>query len=132
LADTVLYVTTSTTIGGAEKTLHLLASRLDRGRFHPLGVVCLKPPGAYAARLDEAGVPVRSLGMGRIPTPATVLRLRAAIEASKPRLVHAFLYAGIQLSRAVKALGVPFKLISSPRVTYRTRSTAQLAVDRVR
>jgi glycosyltransferase involved in cell wall biosynthesis len=92
--------------------------------------VCLKPPGAYAARLDEAGVPVRSLGMGRIPTPATLVRLRAAIEASKPRLVHAFLYAGIQLSRTLKGIGAPFKLISSPRATYRTRSTAELAVDR--
>lgn len=123
----VLYVTTSTSIGGAEKTLHLLATSLKRHRA--AGVVCLKPPGPYAGRLVEAGIPVWPLGMGRLPTPRALAALRARLAELKPPLVHAFLYAGIQLTRACKALGPPFKLVSSPRVTYRTRPLPLLWVD---
>ncbi|HVA65933.1 MAG TPA: glycosyltransferase [Elusimicrobiota bacterium] len=126
----VLYVSTSTTLGGAEKTLHTLATRLDRKKFEVPAVVSLKPAGIYARKLAESGISVASLETGRVPGPRALSALRALIAERKPDVVHAFMYQAAQLCRMAK-LGAGFKLVSSPRVTYRTRSWATLALDRV-
>ncbi|MBI4371810.1 MAG: glycosyltransferase [Elusimicrobia bacterium] len=127
----VLFVGTSTTIGGAEKTLFTLASRLDRSRFDVAGVVSLKPEGPFARRLRDQGIPVESLGLRGLPRPADARRLGAVIARRRPALVHAFLYQAIQLARLAKPrLPFPVKLVSSPRVNYRSRSWPTLLIDR--
>ena len=126
----VLYVSTSTTLGGAEKTLHTLATRLDRKKFDVPAVVSLKPAGVYARKLSESGISVASLETGRVPGPRALGALRALIAERKPDVVHAFMYQAVQLCRLAK-FGGGFKLVSSPRVTYRTRSRATLALDRI-
>jgi len=125
----VLYVSTSTTLGGAEKTLHTLATRLDRKKFDVPAVISLKPAGVYARKLSESGISVTSLETSRIPGPRTLKALRTFVAERKPDVVHAFMYQAVQLCRLAK-LGAGFKLVSSPRVTYRTRSWATLALDR--
>ncbi|MDE2313639.1 MAG: glycosyltransferase, partial [Elusimicrobia bacterium] len=125
----VLYVATSTTLGGAEKTLHTLATRIDRKKFAVPEVVSLKPEGVYAQKLAESGIAATSLGTGRVPDLRTLRALRALISERKPDVVHAFMYQAVQLCRLAK-LGAGFKLLSSPRVTYRTRSWGTLALDR--
>ena len=51
----LLFVSTSTTVGGAEKTLYTLATLVDPGLCKVVGVVSLKPKGEYARRLEAAG-----------------------------------------------------------------------------
>ena len=127
----ILFVSTSTTVGGAEKTLFALATLIDHRRFPIAGVVSLKPQGHYARLLAEQGVNVQTLNSGRVPRLSDAKRLAAIIERERPDVVHAVMYQAIQLARMAKPLTtVPFKLVSSPRVNYRSRSLWTLFVDR--
>ncbi|MCX5796597.1 MAG: glycosyltransferase [Elusimicrobia bacterium] len=127
----ILFVSTSTTIGGAEKTLFTLATRLDAERFQVAGVVGLKAPGHYAQRLAAQGVATRSLGLVGWPSLRDADALARIIRETRPDLVQAIMYQAIQLCRFVKRRAkAPFKLVSSPRVNYRTRSSWSLLVDR--
>lgn len=128
----ILYVSTSTTVGGAEKTLYTLATLVDPARFKVAGVVSLKPRGHYARALEAAGHKVFSLELKDSPRLDTVQRLAAVVAETSPQLVHAVMYQAIQLARAVKRLGyAEYALVSSPRVNYRTRSGLTLWVDRL-
>lgn len=126
----VLFVSTSTTVGGAEKTVFSLATLLDPRRFDVAGVVSLKPAGAYARRLKEMGVRTHSLDMRR-PGLSTLNALCRLIAHERPDVVHAQMYQAIQLCRLAKARVGGFRLVSSPRVNYRTRSGFTLLVDSV-
>jgi len=128
----ILYVSTSTTLGGAEKTLYLLAASLDHARFKASGVVSVKPNAEYAVKLESAGIPAFSVGVNSFPNPGSLRRLADIIHLTQPDIVHAIMYQAIQLSRAVKRrCGEEFKLVSSPRVNYRMgRSLPSLWVDR--
>lgn len=128
----VLFVSTSTTLGGAEKTLYSLATLLDPKKFAVAGVVSLKAPGAYAERLKALGVPVQSLDLRGRPSFGNVRQLARIIEHQRPDLVHALMYTAIQLCRLAKRISAAeFKLVSSPRVSYRTRSAWTLLIDRL-
>jgi len=124
----ILYLITSTTVGGAERTLARLARGLDRKRAEPAGVICLKPLGPVAGEIESAGVPVRSLGMGYLPSPFDVHKLREVMDSFRPDIVHAFLYRAIQFARLAKG---DWKLVSSPRVNYRTRPLPLRLIDRL-
>ena len=127
----ILFVSTSTTLGGAEKTLFSLATLLDPKEFEIAGVVSLKAPGFYAERLAERGLKVQTLGVRRLPGLREAKALAQIIRREKPDIVHAFMYQAIELCRFVKKIStLPFTLISSPRVSYRTRSWATRMVDR--
>lgn len=133
MASKILYVSTSTTVGGAEKTLYTLAT-LVNPQFYPLaGVVTLKPKGFYAKRLEEAGVPVFSLDLKKPKAGVQELqKLAVIIQKTRPTIVHALMYQAMQLCRAARRLGyAEFKLVSSPRVHYRTRTGLSLWVDRL-
>lgn len=127
----ILFVSTSTTVGGAEKTLYTIATLLDPERFEVAGVVSVKPPGAYLRKLEAAGFPTHSLEVPSRASWGDVGRLSALIERTRPHIVHAFMYQAIQMARLAKRRGkVPFTLVTSPRVNYRTRSLWTKAVDR--
>ncbi|MDE2489574.1 MAG: glycosyltransferase, partial [Elusimicrobia bacterium] len=127
----ILFVSTSTTLGGAEKTLFALATLLDPKKHQVAAVVSVKPEGHYARRLREQGIKVESLGLTRRPGPGDAKRLAEIVARERPDVVHALMYQAIQLARAAKPrVGFPFKLVSSPRVNYRSRSWWTLLVDR--
>ena len=127
----ILFVSTSTTVGGAEKTLFALATLIDPRRFPVAGVVSLKPGGLYARRLAERGVAVETLGIARTAALSDAKRLAAVIDRERPDVVHAVMYQAIQLARLAKPLtSAPFKLVSSPRINYRSRPLWTLLVDR--
>jgi glycosyltransferase involved in cell wall biosynthesis len=127
----ILFVSTSTTVGGAEKTLFALATLLDHRRYPVAGVVSLKPEGHYARRLAEQGVKTHSLKLAGAPRLSDAKRLAEIIEIERPDIVHAVMYQAIQLARmAKKRTSIRFKLVSSPRVNYRSRSLWTLLVDR--
>jgi glycosyltransferase involved in cell wall biosynthesis len=126
----ILFVSTSTTVGGAEKTLFALATLIDHVRFPVAGVVSLKPEGRYARLLAEQGVKTWTLDSPRARL-SDARRLAAIVERERPDVVHAVMYQAIQLARMAKPLTtVKFKLVSSPRVNYRSRSLWTLLVDR--
>jgi len=76
--------------GGAEGQLRLLASSASR-RSTPF-VYCLSPRLAPHGRaLEEAGVPVRIVGGGRL---ARVSRLRDLMARDRVNIVHSWLYIG--------------------------------------
>lgn len=127
----ILFVTTSTTVGGAEKTLYTIATLLDPSLFEVVGVVSLKPPGFYSERLESAGIKTFSLGVKKRAAFKDLSRLADIIRETQAHTVHAFMFQAMQLCRAVKKRGLAeFKLISSPRVTYRTRSRWTLWLDK--
>lgn len=127
----VLFVSTSTTVGGAEKTLYTLATLLDPKRHQVAGVVSVKPEGPYAAKLRQQGLHVESLNLTGTPRPADAARLAEAITRLRPDIVHAVMFKAIQLCRLAKPkVPFAFKLVSSPRVHYRTRSIWTLILDR--
>lgn len=125
----ILYVITSSGVGGAEKTLFNIVSRLDSKKYEVAGVVSLKPCGEYADKIRALGINVESLDMGYIPSWSAVGRLTDLIRKSKADTVHAFLFRAIQFCRFAKAR-TPFRLISSPRVNYRTRAVPLLWLDK--
>lgn len=127
----ILLVGTSSTVGGAEKTLYTLAALLDPARFKVVGCVSLKPPGFYSAKLDAAGFKTYSLNLKSLPGLKDIRRLREIVHETGPDVVHAVMFSAIQLCRIVKnQLPLPYKLISSPRVNYRSRSLATRLLDR--
>lgn len=126
----ILFVSTSTTLGGAEKTLYTLATLLDPSRFQVAGAVSLKPKGHYARLLEIAGMKADSLEVKKTAGIADLQKLALLIHKKRPDLVHAFMYQAMQLCRAVRRLGyAEFRLISSPRVNLRTRSDWTLTFD---
>ncbi len=128
----ILFVSTSTTVGGAEKTLYTLATLLDPKQHQVCGVVSLKPEGGYARKLKLQGVRTESLELTGTPGRADAARLAEIITRERPDVVHAVMYQAIQLCRLAKPkVPFPFKLVSSPRVHYRTRSLLTLLVDGV-
>ena len=127
----ILFVSTSTTVGGAEKTLYTLATLLDPKRHQVVGVVSVKPEGDYARKLKLRGVPTQSLDLSGTPRPGDATRLAEIIARLRPDIVHAIMFKAIQLCRLAKPkMPFPFKLVSSPRVHYRMRSAFTLLIDR--
>ncbi len=59
----ILYIITSSGVGGTELALWQLLRRLDRSRWEPT-VVSLKPPGEIAERIRTLGIEVVSPGVG--------------------------------------------------------------------
>src|SRR5262249_37110587 len=88
----VLHVITGLDADGAETVLHTVTSRMDPARFQN-EVISLIERGPMAARLQESGVRVRSLGMPRgSANPVQVLRLVRWIRESQPNVVQTWMY----------------------------------------
>ena len=87
----ILYLITELEIGGAEKALYELATRLDRTRFEPI-VACLSGRGPIFGRLKEKGVEVISIDMRGWWDLGAWLRLRRALRANRPHVLHTFLF----------------------------------------
>jgi glycosyltransferase involved in cell wall biosynthesis len=131
----ILFVITSTHVGGAEKVLFEVAKHLKE-RGVALQVCVLKERGAYAAKLESVGVPVCSLGIGESKGIRGILacvtglpRLIKVIRRFKPQIVHAFLFRANLLARLAAPLsGVPIN-ISSIR-TIENQRLHYFAIDR--
>lgn len=117
----ILYVITSTGIGGAEKMLYELVTRLDRERFEPM-VCSLKPMGQFGEKLRGNDIPFFSLDMpeasgfrGALVTLRSLYRLLMLTVALSPDLMHTFLFRANQVGRFIGWIqGVP--VISAIRV----------------
>jgi len=108
----ILYLITSSGVGGSELALWQLLRRLDRSRFEPT-VVSLKPPGEIAARIRTLGIEVLSPGIGDETGAFAALEL-FLVARRLPRLlggrrfdiVHSLLFRAHLLGRlAARRLG---------------------------
>ncbi len=106
----ILYVITSSDVGGAERALSNLLSTV--AHTHTVKVVCLKPLGALAKQWQQSGAEVVSLeitgaGLG------CVAKLKKEIAAFQPTLIHAMLFRAIEFTRLACA-GQPIPLVTTP------------------
>ena len=104
----ILYVITSTDVGGAENALVSLVKALSP--LHTLRIVSLKPLGELAKQLPQNSVvslEMTGAGLG------CVSKLKREIESFKPDIVHAMLFRAIEFSRLACA-GQNLKLITTP------------------
>jgi glycosyltransferase involved in cell wall biosynthesis len=89
---TVLHLITGLETGGAEHTLARLVARLD-GERHRSIVVSLTGLGAVGPMLEEAGISVFSLDIGRgRPDPRGVFRLVRLLRRVRPDVLQTWLY----------------------------------------
>jgi glycosyltransferase involved in cell wall biosynthesis len=84
--------------GGAEKQLCLLATGLDRARFEP-HVITLTRDGPRRTMLDQAGVPVVSIGKRSKFDPTAIFRLTNALSRLRPDIVHTWIFAANSYGR---------------------------------
>jgi glycosyltransferase involved in cell wall biosynthesis len=107
-------------VGGAERALVALVTRLDRRRWLP-SVACLGPEGALVAPLREAGIEVICLDVSRRNPPGAVFRLAGAFRKLRPRLVQSFLFhANIASRLAAPLAGRPW-VVGGLRVAERAK-----------
>lgn len=123
----VLLLVTTLDVGGAEKAVATLATRLDPHRFQAR-VVALRGRGPMAQRIEAAGIPVHTLDMAHRFDVRAPFRLRALLREHSIDVLHAFLFHANLLGRMVGAwVGTPVRL-SSVRVCDPRRS--HLLLDR--
>ena len=132
----ILYLITSSGVGGAERALWQLLRRLDRSRWEPT-VVSLKPPGEIAARIQALGIEVLSPGIGdetggfaALELLLAARRLPRLLGGRRFDLVHSFLYrANLAARLAAPRLGNPV-LINAVRATPEEEGRWMRRVDR--
>lgn len=136
---TILFVIGTLDIGGTERQLVRLATRLDRRRFRPV-VCCLTSDGPLRAPLEAAGVPVEVVGFRGLTIfrhPVAVCRqlaqLTGAMRRHRPVIVHSFLFwAYILGTFAARAARVPFILTSRRGLDHaKARKPHYLALERL-
>jgi len=100
----ILYFIDTLEIGGAEKSLLELTSRLDPMRFEP--VVCHVYPGdSLRPAFEQAGVRVCCLGLRpKYRLVAGVWRARQFIRTERPGLIHTSLFRSGQIGRVAGCL----------------------------
>jgi glycosyltransferase involved in cell wall biosynthesis len=126
----IVHVITGLNTGGAEMMLCTLLEQIDRERFDSV-VISLMDHGSLGARLEVAGIPVRTLSMspGR-PTPAAIRRLVRILREEQPDLIQGWMYHG-NLASSLASVFLPghvpvlWALHHSPyQLQYVKRSTA--------
>ena len=111
----VFYLITELDVGGAEKTLYELATRLNRKRYEPI-VACLTGRGPVGDWLRKAEIDVIHIDMRSWYDIPAWLRLRKALREFRPHIVHSFLFhANLAGRLATMGLGIE-RTISAVRV----------------
>ncbi|ARV62585.1 glycoside hydrolase [Nostocales cyanobacterium HT-58-2] len=89
-----LHIITGLSVGGAERMLYNLLSKIDRLCFEPI-VVSLMDRGTLGDRIEALGIPVYTIGMKPgMPTPAVIWRLLHTVHHLKPALIQGWMYHG--------------------------------------
>ncbi len=103
----ILHGVVSLDVGGLERIVVDLAHKgLRQGS--PVSVLCLERPGALAAELQSAGIPVVALEKGPGIVPETVARAEEVLKVHRPDVVHTHQVGALwYLGRAAARLGIP-------------------------
>lgn len=115
--------------GGAEYQLFELLRGLDRSRFAP-EVIALAVGGYWAGRIRELGIPVQEIAGRGSADVGRLLRLRRALRAARPHVLHTVLWSGNSYGRlAAAGLAIPVVITAERNVI--ARPGWQVAVERV-
>ncbi len=125
----IAYVIPTLDRSGAERQLTLLATNLPRDRFQPT-VITLTRGGPYEATLAEHNVPVTHINKRYRFDPFALGRMKKVLSATKPSIVHSFLFAGNAYARLAKNAVPDAKFVCSERCVDSWKSNWQLSVDR--
>jgi glycosyltransferase involved in cell wall biosynthesis len=88
----ILFLTTSTDVGGAERALLMLVANINRDLFEPV-VVSVRPEGLTASRVRAAGIRMYSLRMtSGLDLNGAVQKLRSIVEQEDPEIVQSWMY----------------------------------------
>ncbi|MCL6473653.1 MAG: glycosyltransferase [Firmicutes bacterium] len=111
----LIFVITGLAVGGAETQLVRVATRLKQ-RGWDVRVVTLMPPRAYADVLEQAGIPVTSLGIrDKRPALRPIWRLARIIRDWQPVIVHSHMVHANILTRFTRLLVPVPVLVCSAR-----------------
>jgi glycosyltransferase involved in cell wall biosynthesis len=125
----IALVITDLDVGGAERALTMLVTRLDRRRWQP-SVFCLAEQGALAHEILAAGIPCECLAINRRRPVQAVTRLARRLRMARPRLIQSFLFhANVAARLAALWAGRPYA-ISGIRVAEH-QNRWHLVVDRL-
>lgn len=118
----ILFIATTTHIGGAEKILSAIAKHLHQEGVS-VAVCSLKHKGPYGEQLESLGIPVYSLDMandsgfhGVLSYLFSLPRLISKIRSFRPQIIHAFLFRANLLARIAANLCRVSINISSIRI----------------
>jgi len=123
----IAYCITELDVGGAEKCLFELVTRLDRERFEP-HVFALKGPGPIGDWLGQRDIPVTYLGDRKRTAAVAVWRLARHLRRGDFALLHTFLFHGNLVGRLAAAMAGLRPVISTIRVAER-RGSLHLILD---
>jgi len=121
----VLHLVATLGSGGAEKQLYLLCRESCGVASHE--VVALSAGGRWAEPIRALGVPVRCLTTS-LRSPLAIMRLRSAIRAARPDIVHCWL-PSMNILGALAAGRIP--VVASVRNVDRWKPRAYQMLERV-
>lgn len=125
----IAFCITDLDIGGAERMLVELVTRLDRRKWEP-HVFCLSKPGKLVEQLEAARVPTVCFGVSRAWQIGVIRCLAKELRAFRPALLQCFLFHANLAGRiAAKWAGVR-RVVCGIRVAER-RSRIPLWLDRL-
>jgi glycosyltransferase involved in cell wall biosynthesis len=111
----ICHLITSLDTGGAERTLVNLVTAMNRDEFENEVVTLLKP-GPMAQTLEQAGILVTSMQLGRHrPNPAVLLALIQHLRARRPSILQTWLYHADFLGTAAAFFARPEHLLWNVR-----------------
>jgi starch synthase (maltosyl-transferring) len=111
----IALVITDLDIGGAERSLAMLATHLDRSRWQPT-VFCLDKPGQLVQMIRDANIPCDCLEVNRRRPLQAVSRLANRLRQFQPQLIQSFMFHANLASRLAAPLsGWPY-VVSGLRV----------------
>jgi len=116
----ILHLTTDSRIGGTEKNIISLVTRLHKDRYENI-VVALMSGGEMVERLRGSGIEVECLGMrNKFDLPA-VFKLFRILREKKVDILHTYLFHANILGRIMGRLAKVPVIISSIRVMEKRR-----------
>lgn len=88
----IMHLISTLDVGGAEQNLFRLATSMDGSAFRNYAV-CMTRPGIFGKRLEQSGIPVYSLRMGKgIPDFRAAFRLRFLAGIVRPDIIQCWMY----------------------------------------
>jgi len=125
----VALVITDLDVGGAERALTALATRLEPARWR-VNVFCLSGPGRLTEVLRQARVPCECLGVDRRKPVQAVVRLARSLRRFRPDLVQSFMFhANLAARLSAPWAGCPW-VVGGLRVAEREKRW-HLVLDRL-
>lgn len=126
----IMHLIDGLTTGGAEVMLCKLVTRVDRARFENT-VVSFMDEGPVKGAIEEAGIPVTTLGVprGRL-SPAGLARLIRLLAAERPTVLHTWSktadLVGLVAGRALGVQNVVWNIRGSSRLRSQCSRTTRL------